>query len=240
MWRWLTPRRRRGVEVLDLPSTSDAVRLAAMRDLERSNRWFGGRTAVMRALRRALTGFPPNRPVTFLDVGTGTGDIAAGARALLRTSRPGSTTIGLDASPALLGEARRRVDVVVSGDARSLPFRAMSADVVTCSQLLHHFTDDEARLVLAELHRVSRGVVVLADLRRSWLAAAGFFVASLLLRFHPVTRRDGVTSVLRGFTSRELRELVRSATGVAPRVQRSRFWRLTATWDARLGSISAP
>ena len=60
--------------------------------------------------------------------------------------------------------------------------------------------------------------------------AAGFWIASTALRFHPVTRHDGVVSVLRGFTTAELRALVRAATGTVPRLRRALFWRLTAIW----------
>jgi hypothetical protein len=86
---------------------------------------------------------------------------------------------------------------------------------------------------VAELHRVARRWVVIADIRRSWLAAGGFRLASAALGFHPVTRADGVASVLRGFTAAELGTLVHQAVGVRPRVERSPFWRLVATWDKR-------
>lgn len=231
--RWLAPARRRGVEVLDLPDTPDAVRAAAMRDLERSNRLFGGRASVLGAVRPLLARLSAGAVV--LDVGTGTGDIPACIRA---ASLPQIHVVGLDASPVLAAIARPRLDAAVSGDGRRLPFRDRSADLVTCSQALHHFFDDDARQLVAELHRVARGHVVVSDLRRSPFAAAGFWFAALVLRFHPVTRRDGVTSVFRGFTAAELQALVRDVTGVTPIIRRSLFWRITATWAARQGSIT--
>jgi hypothetical protein len=102
--------------------------------------------------------------------------------------------------------------------------------VALCSQLLHHFEGGAAARLLTELDRVARRAVVVSDLRRSWLAAAGFWLASFPLRFHPVTRHDGVVSVLRGFTAAELRHLITSATGTTPVVRRSPGFRLTATW----------
>jgi SAM-dependent methyltransferase len=119
----------------------------------------------------------------------------------------------------------------VVGDALRLPVADDSVDVVLCSQLLHHFAEADARRLVAELHRVSFGWVVISDLRRSWLAAGGFWVASVALRFHPVTRHDGVTSVLRGFTARELESLVQETTGAAPEVRHGAFWRISATWS---------
>lgn len=231
--RWLTPPRRRGIELLDLPETTDAVRAAAMRDVERSNALFGGTRSVVRAVRRLAATVP--RGAIVLDVATGTGDIAAAVRRIA----PHWTVVGLDRSLALSARARGRLDGAVAGDALRLPVADRSVDVVTCSQALHHFFDDDARRLVAELHRVARGYVVVSDIRRSRLAAAGFFLASLALRFHPVTRRDGVTSVFRGFTADELRALIREVTGVTPEVRRGIFWRLTATWAPQSHRLSA-
>jgi hypothetical protein len=75
--------------------------------------------------------------------------------------------------------------------------------------------------------------VIVSDIRRSWLAAAGIWLASWPLRFHPVSRHDGVVSVLRGFTRAELGAVVAAAVGVTPRVRRHRGFRVTAAWTPR-------
>ena len=65
------------------------------------------------------------------------------------------------------------------------------------------------------------------------MAAAGFWLASFPLRFHRVTRHDGVLSVLRGFTESELRRLIIRAVGVEPAIERRLAFRLTASWSPR-------
>jgi len=235
MFDWLTPRRRRGVEYLDDPAIDPAVRARAMADLARSNRYFGGTRAVIRAIARLPM---PPRGARVLDVGTGSGDIAeALQRSAHRAGQP-ITVIGLDMSPSLLLAARQSVGAVVGGDALRLPIRDASVDMVVCSQLLHHFEAADAERLVAELHRVSRGWIIVADLRRSVLAVAGFWIAATALRFHRITRADGVTSVLRGFTSAELSWIVRRGAGTAATVRRAAFWRLVATWphEHRSGS----
>lgn len=222
--RWLAPARRRGVEVLDDPATPDDLRQRAMADIARSNRLFGGTRAVTRGLDTGLRGTVAPR---VLDVGIGTGDIA---REIGRR-HPDATILGVDMSESLLRVARLHVAGVAAGTALRLPVRDRSIDVVVCSQLLHHFEDPDAAALIRELHRVSRRRVIVADIRRSWLAAIGFWAASSALRFHPVTRHDGVVSVLRGFTAAELRSLVHTATGIEPVVDRGAFWRLTASWS---------
>ena len=138
--------------------------------------------------------------------------------------------IGVDASHALLRDARTQLHGAIAGDARLLPIADGAADVVTCSQVLHHFFDSDLPRLVSELNRVSRGWVIVSDLQRSWLAAGGFWLVSSALRFHEVTRVDGMTSVLRGFQPLELTQLVQRATGATPFVRKGAFWRLTARW----------
>jgi SAM-dependent methyltransferase len=225
----LTPARRRGVEILDDPATPRDVRERSMADIARSNALFGGTTSAMHALRHIIPRL--QREAVLLDVGTGLGDIPARAHREAASAGVVLTTLGLDVTESLLHTAREGVDAVVTAHALRLPFRDNSIDVVLCSQLLHHFADADAGRLIAELHRVSRGWVLISDLYRSWLAAGGFWLASVALGFHRVTRHDGVTSVLRGFTTAELEQLVSDTVAIRPTVRRSQFWRISATWE---------
>ena len=230
----LTPARRRGVELLDAPDADPWLQRRSLADVALANRLFGGTHAVLAELREVLdAGVAPaaGAPLSLLDVGTGIGDIPARAARLVHERGLRLEATGVDVAEAVVRASREAIGAAgVLGDARALPFADRSVDVVTCSQVLHHFPDDEAALVLAEMSRVARVRVIVADLRRSWLAAAGIWAASFPLRFHPVSRHDGVTSVLRGYTPAELRAHVHAATGIVPRVRRHLGWRVTASW----------
>ena len=204
--------------------------MRSLDDVALSNRLFGGTRAVLAELGPVLARLPAR--ATLLDVGTGAGDIPARARGIAARRGVDLTTVGVDAAEALARAARRRgrTCAVVCADGRALTFADDSVDVVTCSQLLHHFVDDDARALLREMDRVARVRVIVSDLRRSWLAAAGIWLASYPLRFHPVSRHDGVVSVMRGFTAPELGAAVGDALGCPPRVRRRLGWRLTASW----------
>jgi ubiquinone/menaquinone biosynthesis C-methylase UbiE len=143
------------------------------------------------------------------------------------------STIGIDISASALREARTRGLIPVCADAIALPLASKSVDIAICSQTLHHFESHDAIVVLRELDRVARERVIVSDIRRSWLAAAGIWLASYPLRFHPVSRHDGVVSVLRGFTPGELRLLVRNATHQTPVARRRLGFRTTASWVPR-------
>jgi len=224
----LVPRRRRGFEHLDNPDTPPELRERSLRDVQRANTLLGGTHAVLAELARLLPTLGEH--ATLLDVGTGLADIPFRAAERARRYGVALTTIGVDDAASLLVADRSRLDAGVCADARRLPFANASVDVVTCSQVLHHFPDEEISVVLRELQRVARRYVVVSDLRRSWVAAAGFWAIAWPLGFHAVTRHDGFTSVLRGFTTDELARHVRHATDRAPDVRRHPGFRVTATW----------
>jgi SAM-dependent methyltransferase len=229
----LTPARRRGHEILDDPSLDPALAERSLRDVALANTLFGGRRAVLREVAiilEALAHTPHAAPRTLLDVGTGLGDIPAAAARLARSRGQSLDTIGIELAPALAAAAGTRCTFTVAGDAMALPFADASVDIITCSQVLHHFADDEAAHLLRECTRVARHAVVIGDLRRSWLAVAGLWASSFALGFHPVSRHDGIVSILRGYTRPELHTLIERATGRSATVRHALGWRVTATW----------
>jgi SAM-dependent methyltransferase len=234
----LSPPRTRGVETLDTPDADPVLAQRSLRDVALANRLFGGTRAVLDALDPLWHRLP--RQATLLDVGTGIGDIPARARRV--AARRGVTlgTVGLEATVSL-AEANRGINTwLVCGDARRLPFADHSVDVVTCSQVLHHFFDADAHCVLAEMNRVARIQVIVSDLHRSRVAAAGIWLASFALAFHPASRHDAVVSVMRGFHLAELRQLVRDSLGVDAAVHYRPGYRITASWTPSWTPSSMP
>jgi SAM-dependent methyltransferase len=213
----LVPRRRRGFEFLDDPTCGATLRERSLRDVRRANTLLGGTWAVL---------------------GGGLGYIPVGARRPAPPRQVRLTTFGLDEAASLARVSAGLLDASVCGDARRLPFADASVDLVTCSQVLHHFEDREIPAILRELSRVARLAVIVSDLRRSWLAAAGFWMATWPMGFHPVSRHDGLTSVLRGFTPTELERHVQEI-GQAPAVRRHLGFRVTATWSPTSSPTSA-
>jgi hypothetical protein len=93
-------------------------------------------------------------------------------------------------------------------------------DLITCSQVLHHLEADDAIALLHEVTRVAREGVVVSDLRRSWLAVGLLWMVSFPLGFHPVSRHDGMLSILRGYTAPERSHTVRHAVFNLPTAAR--------------------
>jgi hypothetical protein len=97
------------------------------------------------------------------------------------------------------------------------------------SQVAHHLTDDSTVRLLRTCDALARVGVVVADLRRGPLGPIAFRLGARALRFDPVTMADGLTSLRRGYTPRELEALL-SRAGVRARVSRRPGYRLLATW----------
>jgi hypothetical protein len=194
-----------GVEALDTPHLDPEITRATLSDIARANALFGGRSAVAWGVDGLLHGTGA-QVLTLLDVGAGMGDVAGWLE-----------RHGLGRGTELRAFALDR------------HLEAARVDIVVASQLLHHFGSAAAVRLARELTRVARVGVVVGDLRRSRIAAAGIWLAAVALRFHRVSRQDGVTSVRRGYSERELTELLRHA-GVAATVTARPGYRLVATW----------
>jgi SAM-dependent methyltransferase len=230
--RSLRPARIRGTEYLDDPRLDPALATRSLEDIAQCNRLFGGASAVLSELRPLFAAVRRGSgTLTLLDVGTGAGDIPSRVRREGKACGVEVVTIGLEVSVALARACRTQAGNALAADARALPFADRSVDIVTCSQVLHHFEDAAARTLLGELHRVARVRVIVSEIRRAWAAAGGVWLASWALGFHPVSRHDGVVSVLRGFSARDLALAVHAATGRHAIVRDRRGFRVTASWS---------
>lgn len=111
------------------------------------------------ALKQQLVeqvGLQPGHAV--MDFGCGTGTLAI----LLKRSCPGARVVGLDADPAVLALARRKIDAASldielrEGFLAADTFPSASFDRVVSTLVLHHLTHDERASVLALLRGLLR------------------------------------------------------------------------------------
>lgn len=221
-----------GVETLDGPDGDPAVVRATLADIAQSNRLFGGRSAVVRGVRRLCDDHAG--PLSVLDVGAGAGDIVRYLATHLSRQNRRVVPIALERHPEAARVCREGGTSAVLADGSALPIATGGVDIVIASQLLHHVDRAGGVRLVREFSRVARIGVVVADIRRALPAEVGIWLASWLLAFHPVSRKDGVMSVRRGFSAPELHDLL-AAAGVSARVERRPQFRLLATWRCDAG-----
>jgi SAM-dependent methyltransferase len=218
-----------GRELLDDPAANPGVVARSLRNISRSNRWFGGASAVRHGLARVLAGVPPGSELTLLDLGTGAGDLPRAAVAWADRVGVRLRPVGLELSPVAAALARAAGVPCAVGCAGQPPLRDKSVDLVLASQLAHHLAPESAVRLLRTCDRLARVGVIVADLRRGRLAPLAFWVGARALGFDRCTVADGITSIRRGYTPAELRALLAEA-GVRGSVVRRPMYRLVATW----------
>ena len=218
-----------GDELLDDPAADPGTVAASLRDIAVANRWLGGTWAALHGIGRVLDGVPRGSRVTLLDIGTGHGDVPRAAVRWGRRRGIDIVPLGLELSTVAAGLAVRAGVPTAVADVAAPPVAERSVDVVLLSQVAHHFSHESLGGLARSCDRLARRGVVIADLRRSGVAAIGFRLGARFLGFDPVTRLDGVTSIRRGFTGLELVQLLRGA-GIGARVERRPGFRLVASW----------
>lgn len=174
----------------------------------------GWRTIYVRRLRPLLSA---ETTTSLLDVGSGGGDVP---RALARWAahdglrlditaidpdeRATAYATSLPPTPGLTLRQCLSSDLVREG---------ARFDVVTSNHVLHHLDDKALTALLADSTALARRLVVHADIARSPLAYAGYWVATLPLHRRGRTdasfvRDDGLLSVRRSHTPDELAALL--------------------------------
>src|SRR5262245_9298868 len=212
------PRESRVRELLDGPLPPADLR-ATLDDLDWLKPWFGGYALTLTRIRRVARRLSPGHRLVVVDVGGGRGDLAVRiVRWARRVGRP-VRVIVLDRDPTTLALARRRTArypeiALVCGDATALPLRPGAADVAVAALTIHHLTPDDAAAALGAM-TAAAPVVVVNDLLRTPASLALVWLATRVLRLHPVSCHDGPVSVRRAYSAEELTALARrSGRGV--------------------------
>ena len=172
------------------------------------------------------------RELKILDVAAGSADVTAAM-----ASRAGNRgfkvlAVAADLNLAVLGQGKawnRKFHEIAYAlaDGLKLPFPDNSFDIVHCSLVLHHLSEEDAVHFLREMARVSRFAVIAGDLRRNLIPWALIWIISRLFTSNKYTRNDGPLSVLRSFTPGEMKRLAQASGLKEFRVRRRHFWRMS-------------
>jgi len=186
------------------------------------NRWLGGLASVQRHLDPWR-----GRACSILDVGTGNGDTAAGLLRSVGSTEWKMTGVDLRPLTTLIARDRHPALALAVADGLHLPFADEAFDVSVSFLTLHHFEEDVAADVVAEMARVTRDTVLVSDLERHRVNYWGArLLATTLWRKNRLTRSDGPLSVLKAFRPQELLRIGKAARLRNARVDRRFFYRL--------------
>jgi ubiquinone/menaquinone biosynthesis C-methylase UbiE len=203
---------------MDFPDQDLALLAECLDDLRRLNRWSGGLSLTIRALRHLTRELAPGAELKIIDVATGGADFPRAMAAWARRRKLQARVLATDLNSKILALAAYNAPPDVEfavADARRLPFADGSFDVATCSLVLHHLEPDDAVRVLGEMHRVARRGVIVNDLVRSWVGYLGALVVPRAMSKNPLFRHDAPLSVRRSYTQGEMAALAARA-GLGP------------------------
>jgi 2-polyprenyl-3-methyl-5-hydroxy-6-metoxy-1,4-benzoquinol methylase len=178
-------------ELLEDPSLPEELVADVYRDLARTQRLLGNTRAIFRRLRK-------NRIRSVLDIGCGQGALLAEIHRKL-----GVDVVGFDLRPA---PSSLNVPIL-TGNAAVDPLP--EADVALAVCLIHHLSEADVINLIRNVSKTCRRLIVL-DLVRHWIPLTLFrvFMSPFL---HRINSADGITSVKRAYTPRELRSIVEEA-----------------------------
>lgn len=212
-------------EILDAPVADTGELGRSLRHVAQVNRWLGGTRALRRHLAPLVRG---GGPLTLVDVGTGNGETLAEVATWARRRGCAVRTVGVDASAQMLAFAAAGGAVpVLRADGLHLPFSDGAFEAALCTLTLHHLDDTAAVVLVREMARVARSLVLVDDLERNVVNRVGAWALALTVwRANRITRHDGPLSVRRSFTAPELLAIGRRAGLRRPVVRRHFPWRL--------------
>lgn len=189
------------------------------------NRHFGAVSLLRHFLHRWLSDRPACSPtLRILDLATGEGDLP---REIVLWCRARQIAVAIDAvdlNPATLAVAKEcsagfpEIEFHL-GDIRS--WGNDHYEIVICSLALHHFSEEDAIHILCNARRLASAHLLMADLERSLLGAAGIWLLTALFLREPMTVHDARLSIRRAFSFREFGSLARAAGWT--QFQQSRF-----------------
>jgi ubiquinone/menaquinone biosynthesis C-methylase UbiE len=199
-------------EWMDRPQPVSPELVSDLRNLRALNRYFGSYRLIRYFLARWIQ---RGDRLRVLDLATGSGDIP---RRVIEFAREAGATVAIDAvdfQSSTVEIARQ-----LSADFPEIQYHCadihqfgedQSFDIVLFSLALHHFSADQAVQLLRRCRELSRGSVLVADLRRGWLAKLGVDLLTTLIFRQAMTRNDARVSAERAFSFRELDSLARAA-----------------------------
>ena len=191
-----------------------------LRDQMWINRCLGGNSLPVNIAKRMLakraSTSGKSDVIRILDAGCGGGDLARALVDELRRIGLNGQVVAVDSNPSVINAAKRwssdypEIDFI-RANILTAPFDDHTFDLIVASHMLHHLGQPQAIELLKVLSRLSRGHVIVQDLKRSPVLAFFFPVMAHAFGFHPMSRFDGTVSLRRAWTVSNLKSMIEEA-----------------------------
>lgn len=213
MKRISTKNRSKEEEIMDRFDFKGEELENVLQTIDKINTKLGGHRVTIKGIQKLLEDQTKTHLV-IADLGCGSGDALRQISIWAKRHNINVQLIGIDANPYTIQIAREwsrgyknisyRVIDVFSED-----FEDFEADIITCCLTLHHFEDDFIKKLLPILSDKAGLGLVINDLHRNKIAYRLFKLYCSVFVNSNIARKDGLTSILRGFTSADLEQFAK-------------------------------
>ncbi|MCP4890779.1 methyltransferase domain-containing protein [Rubripirellula sp.] len=217
--------RDRQPELMDDPQLACDEHRQALAGLARLNRCSGVASTMYRYLRRFASSFG-DRPLTVLDVASGSGDVPLSWLQRAKRDQWQLQLTMLDISSTAVEEQENRAKKL-GVSALSLQQDCLNGplpggfDLVTCSLFMHHLDEQQVFRLLQSMQAAAQHGMVVCDLERSQFNLMLVNLGAKLLSRSRVVHHDAAASVRAAFTSGEFEQIARQALARPIRMHRA-------------------
>ena len=181
----------------------------ALDKIAKINQLLGGNSLTLLGVKSLLKNASSDTEITIVDVGCGNGDMLRILADYGLKNNLKFKLIGVDANNFTVNHAislskkysnisYRREDIFDKA------FTELKYDIVLSTLVLHHFKEDEIIKTLRLFYTNAKLGIVINDLQRSLIAYRLFQALCFVFRLNPLSREDGLISILRGFKKEDL------------------------------------
>lgn len=195
-------------------------------DLKFVNKWLGGNKITAEGIAKLLKHSSEKETITILDIGCGDGELLRSVTEFGAKNGLKIIGIGVDFNENIIEIAKARSKVFpnlsyIKQDVFSDSFTNLTYDIALCTLFLHHFSNERIVKLLTKLTKGANLGVVVNDLQRNRFAFWLFKVFGAVFLETKTARHDGLVSIARGFTRKELLSL----SEAIPDVKATVYWR---------------
>jgi 2-polyprenyl-3-methyl-5-hydroxy-6-metoxy-1,4-benzoquinol methylase len=204
-----TKHRTKDPEIMDDFDMKGDVLKDALDKIALINNFLGGNKLTLEGVKSLLQTASSSNSITIVDVGCGNGDMLRKLADFGLKNNLNLNLIGIDANEFTINYA---IDISKSypnityrcENIFDKPFSQLKYDIVLCTLTLHHFDNIEILKLITLFEANSKLGFVVNDLQRSIISYRLFQVVCFVFGLNDMSRKDGLTSILRGFKKQEL------------------------------------
>lgn len=173
------------------------------------NQFLGGNALTLNGVEKLISEVPNEQIIKIIDLGCGNGDMLRTLADYAQKSERNFHLIGVDANAFTVNYAKECSSSYpnieyLSKDIFELNFQNINFDIALCTLTLHHFKENDIVWIIKQLERNAKLGIVVNDLHRSKVAYRLFQLIAMVFNLNEMSKKDGLTSILRGFKKGEL------------------------------------